>query len=61
MEIIKNDKKSFPNGNTIMVGCMFIGIGVGMYFSATGIGTLIGMGIGFILKAFITAKIKEEN
>ena len=30
------------------VGCMFLGIGVGMLFDAAGIGKYLGMGAGFI-------------
>lgn len=54
-------KENTINGNVIFVGCMFIGIGLGMYFKATGIGTLIGMGVGFIFKAIIASKKNKEN
>jgi hypothetical protein len=48
MEKIDKKKKGTSPGNIIFVGCMFLGIGLGMYFHSTGIGTLIGMGVGFI-------------
>jgi len=43
----------------LFVGSLFIGIGLGQIFGETGVGTLLGMGIGFILTAII--RIEEER
>ena len=40
----------------IFVGCMFVGIGIGMFFGETGVGTMIGMGVGFIADSIYSKK-----
>ena len=40
----------------IFVGCMFLGIGIGMFFGETGAGTMIGMGVGFIVERIYANK-----
>lgn len=42
-----NSKYNWPGGY-VFVGCMFVGMGLGMYFNNTGIGLMIGMGVGFL-------------
>ncbi|HNP32779.1 MAG TPA: hypothetical protein PKN96_05755 [Flavobacterium sp.] len=44
----KHDKISW----SIFIGCMFIGMGIGAAFDKTGVGTLIGLGAGFIVSSF---------
>ena len=44
-----------PEGK-IFVGCMFVGIGIGMYIGETGMGTMIGMGVGFIVERWVDNK-----
>ena len=45
----------------VFVGCMFIGMGVGMIFNHSGAGTLLGMGIGFILSSIIRINRSEKR
>lgn len=47
----QNKKDSDHTGSYIFVGCMFIGMGIGMALGDTGIGMFIGMGVGFLASA----------
>ena len=51
-----NNGKANSLSWAFFVGCMFIGIALGMIYGNVGAGTLIGMGIGLIGKFFISRK-----
>jgi hypothetical protein len=53
---IQNQNKNKIAG-TIFIGCMFIGIGIGMYFDKMTVGVMVGMGVGFIASAIAKAKL----
>ncbi len=40
----------------LFIGCMFAGIGIGMFFGETGAGTMVGMGVGFIADSIFSKK-----
>lgn len=46
-------------GGVVFVGCMFVGIGLGMYFNQLVVGLMIGMGVGFILMGLTWALMKS--
>lgn len=37
----------------IFVGCVVLGVGIGMLFDRTGAGAVIGVGVGFLLAAVL--------
>lgn len=59
MEEIKNNKEALSWA--IFLGCMFVGMGVGEIFDQAGIGTLIGMGVGYIAEAIIEGSAKGRS
>ncbi len=40
----------------VFVGCILIGIATGLFFDRVSVGTLGGVGLGFILWGILTAK-----
>lgn len=50
----KNDKNKIAG--IIFIGFMFIGIGVGKYLGNTSVGTLLGLGVGFLASAIYRSK-----
>jgi hypothetical protein len=40
----------------IFVGCLFLGIGIGLVFDNAGAGTLIGVGVGFLLEGLLSSE-----
>jgi len=47
--------------NWIFVGCMFIGIALGLYYNEVAIGTLLGMGVGFIARGLINLNREKKD
>lgn len=59
MEKSKEKSKSDTVGGLVFVGPLMIGIGLGIYYNQTAVGTLVGLGVGFILFGLIKAIIKS--
>ena len=47
-------------GGIIFTGCMFIGMGLGMYYYRLVEGLFIGMGVGFLAMGVAWALIKKD-
>ncbi len=41
-------------GGGLFVGCILLGVGVGMLFDRAGSGAVIGLGLGFVLSAVVS-------
>ena len=55
----KEDKsKSDTVGGLVFVGPLMIGLGLGIYYSQTAVGLLIGLGVGFIFFGLVKAFMK---
>lgn len=48
-------------GGLVLVGCMFIGAGLGMAYNEVVIGGAIGIGIGFLGMAMVWSSGKKED
>lgn len=47
--------------NLVLIGCMFLGIAIGMKQGEVGFGTMLGLGVGFITKYYLNKKDNKEN
>lgn len=56
----KKDNSSTIAG-VVLVGCMFIGIGLGMLYHQTAIGVMIGLGVGFIGMGLVWAFMGKKD
>ena len=50
---MSDEKREHKWSWEIFMACMFIGLGLGMFFDESGAGVIFGMGIGFLLSALI--------
>ena len=53
MEQENKQKTARKVGGLLFVGCMFIGMAIGQYIDNVGMGTMGGMGVGFIMMAVV--------
>ena len=59
MEKKKSKSSSDVAGGLVFVGPLMIGIGLGIYYGNTAVGTLVGLGVGFILFGLIKVFMKR--
>ena len=54
----KGKSKADEAGGLVFVGSLMIGIGLGILYGNTAVGTLVGLGVGFILFGVMKASMK---
>ena len=55
----KEESKSDAAGGLVFVGSLMIGIGLGLYYGNPAVGTMLGLGVGFLLYGIIKALMKK--
>jgi hypothetical protein len=55
----KKEVKSDVAGGLVFVGSLMIGIGLGIFYGNPAVGTMIGLGVGFMLFGLVKILIKE--
>ncbi|MBL7943692.1 MAG: hypothetical protein JNM00_13045 [Flavobacteriales bacterium] len=48
-------------GGLIFVGCILIGVAMGLWMGRVAIGALLGVGFGFLAKAALQMKANDSN
>ena len=59
MEKKKSKSKSDTTGGLVFVGALMIGFGLGIFYGNAAVGTLVGLGVGFILFGLVKAFMKK--
>ena len=54
----KEKSKSDVAGGLVFVGSLMLGIGLGLLYGRADVGTMVGLGVGFILFGLIKAYMK---
>jgi len=44
------------NSNYVFVGCILIGVALGMFLGKVAMGSVLGVGVGFLAKYFMAPK-----
>jgi len=55
----KKKSKSDAAGGLVFVGSLMLGIGLGLYYGRPDVGTMVGLGVGFILFGLIKVAVKD--
>jgi hypothetical protein len=48
--------QSYTASGTAFIGCILVGTGLGMAFDSTGVGAVIGTGVGFVVMSIMRAR-----
>ena len=56
----KGESRGDTSGGLVFVGAIMIGIGLGIFYKNAAVGTLLGIGIGFVLFGVIKGLVKGK-
>lgn len=56
---MKKESKSDTAGGLVFVGCIMLGLGIGLYYGNAAVGLFLGLGTGFILFGILKAMMKQ--
>ena len=54
-----SNRGNFKIGGLLFVGCLFLCLGIGMFFGKPKVGLMVGMGIGFLVMAATRFRDRE--
>lgn len=55
----KKKSRADAAGGLVFVGCLFIGTGLGIYYGRPDVGSLLGLGVGFLAYGVMRSKMKD--
>jgi hypothetical protein len=55
----KEKSRADSAGGLVFVGCLMAGIGIGLYYGRPDVGTMVGLGVGFIVFGLIKIFMKD--
>ena len=54
------ESRGHEPGGVAFVGCILIGVGIGMLFDKTAVGAVFGAGVGFLVMAVLRATLGKR-
>ena len=56
----RKESNGYGSGGIAFVGCILVGVALGMLYGQTAVGSVLGVGVGFIVMALIRASLGRK-